>query len=271
MQGGLKYDVEALKKRLEEAVKGPQRGPSVFKDTRYVAQDGDVVRLFKFADGTIMHDVEYHYNIGEHRVVICPRTFGDKCAICEESIQLWKQAKALPPEKDDERKEIRKAAKSLSTTKRAVVPIKVKNRATDRPSYVIYLDTFKTPKEEEYSDKPNEVRQLMEWMVNPDYGDITDVNTGNDITVKVKNMAKGGFKFQRRTLEVRPSKSPMGTADEIKSAIEALPELSAIIPRTTYSETVEMMHELMSAGSEKEAAASNIEPEQSASDEDMPF
>ncbi len=244
---GLKYDVDAIKQKLEEELKGSKKNSSTSNGKGlqvYKPVSGDVVRFLPFKDGTLMYEVYYHYNVGSTRFFVCPNTVGEKCKICDESYKLYKKAKVL--EDKTEQDNIKKAAKRLKNVKRGAFLVYVKNREADNAIMLFNLKAFKDKYEEERSDGEDEVKKIQEWMVRPEYGNIMDVENGHDILLSVKNVRKGEFKYDKKSFEIRPIKSPLtDDANKTKAIVDALPSFEDVFIVSTYEDTCNLYNEMI--------------------------
>jgi hypothetical protein len=77
---------------------------------------------------------------------------------------------------------------------------------------------------------------LMKTMMDPDYGDITDVNEGFDIKITVTKTP--GKKWADTSIMPRPKQTPLGTKKEIAKFMDNVPDLNDLYELSSY-ETIE--------------------------------
>lgn len=91
-------------------------------------KDEHDVRMLKNPHKTDpFEEVTFHYNVGETREILCPKQFGDECAICEfaETLKAWKDEKGNDrPEK--ERRADFEIFKKIQASTKVYVPIVVR-------------------------------------------------------------------------------------------------------------------------------------------------
>ena len=106
----------------------------------------------------------FHYNVGDHKGgIVCPkRNFGDECPICDFASKLWREG----VDANDE--ESKKLAKSLFVRTRYFSPVVVRGREDE--GVKVYG----------YGKQAYEL--LLGYILDPEYGDITDSREGTDIT-----------------------------------------------------------------------------------------
>jgi len=75
-------------------------------------------------------------------------------------------------------------------------------------------------------------QDLMKTMMDPDYGDITDIHEGNDIKITVTKTP--GKKWADTSIMPRPRKTPLGTKKEIKEWTSDLPSIDALYELSSY-------------------------------------
>jgi len=239
---GITFNQEEIKRRLEAALKGSnQLSSNKQRVSYYKPKNGDVIRFIPFKDGTIMHDVFYHFNIGDRKMVVCPSTKGDKCKLCEQSAKLYKKAKLEDDE--DKRTEIKKAAAALRSRKNGMFLVHCKSRS-DIPEVMTFnLRTFKDEWESQHSESEDEVVKVLGWMSRPEYGNIMDMDSGHDVLVSVKTINKGGKMkpYDKKSFEISPIKKPISdNPDTLKKINEGIINFEDVTFIPSYVDTAKM-------------------------------
>jgi hypothetical protein len=132
------------------------------------------IRIVPTADGDPLKEMFFHYNVGDHKGgVVCPkRNFGERCPICDFASSLWREG----TEKNDE--ESKKLAKSLFVRQRYFSPVVVRGREDEGVKVYGYGKTA--------------YELLLGYILDPEYGDITDSVEGTDITLTYTKPTRPG-------------------------------------------------------------------------------
>lgn len=142
-----------------------------------------------------------HFGIGPNKkTVVCPKSFDvkAKCPACDISNELYKTK-----EEED---------KVLATAIRAKTRFRVNIINLDKTEDGVQI----------YEFGQNLMKDLLIFVVDPDYGDITDLKTGRDITIK--RVGKG--KDTRYTIIPRPVASELAAevltlANDLQESVKA--------------------------------------------------
>ncbi len=179
-------NLDAMKKKLSQL---DSKGSGDNKFWKPTLGDHDV-RLLCPSDGDPFREYHFHYLKvnGKNRSILCPnRNFGDDCPICQFASSLWRDAK------DAGDKQMMNQAKDLFVKQRYFSPVVVRGLEQDGVKIWGYPVTS--------------YRKLISYVLNPDYGDITDIENGTDITVKCVKIP--GKKYNGTELEARRRTTPL--------------------------------------------------------------
>ena len=77
-------------------------------------------------------------------------------------------------------------------------------------------------------------QNLLNIMLDPDYGDITDALEGHDIKVTVSKQA--GKMFATTDVMPRPKNTPLGNKKQIKEWTESIPDLDDVFSLKSYEQ-----------------------------------
>jgi hypothetical protein len=207
-------NMELMRRKLA-TLRGENKGGngnSVF----FRPDDGDTdIRIVPAADGDPLREMFFHYNVGNHQGgIMCPkRNFGERCPICEFASSLWREA----AETNDE--ESKKLAKSLFVRTRYFSPVVVRGREEEGIKVYGYGKTA--------------YELLLGYILDPEYGDITDINEGTDITLTYTKPTKPGA-FPQTNLKMRRNTSPLlEDADAISPLLDRMPDFDSLFERQT--------------------------------------
>ena len=206
-------DMELMRRKLE-TLRGnnPDQRTSVF----FKPEEGDTdIRIVPASDGDPLREIHFHYNVGEHKGgIMCPkRNFGEGCPICEFASTLWKEGVATNDE------ESKKLAKSLFVRQRYFSPVVVRGR--EEEGIKMYG----------YGKKAYEL--LLGYILDKDYEDITDIQTGTDITLTYTKPTRPGA-YPQTSLKMRRNTSTLlPDTEAIPSLLDRMPNVDTLFERLT--------------------------------------
>jgi len=80
-------------------------------------------------------------------------------------------------------------------------------------------------------------QELLGVMADEDYGDITDIQKGRDVTVEVIPAAETGKMFNTTTIRVKPNQTPLvKDATKAEGLLENQKELVSLFKKYTFEE-----------------------------------
>ena len=219
-------DLAKMRAKLQESeTGGKKKTDNVF----WKPSEGDQeIRIVPTEDGDPFKVYHFHYNLGDgaRGGVLCPkRQFGDECPICEFASKLWQEG-------TDESK---KMAKNLFVRQRFFSPVIVRG---EEDSGVRIWGYGKTAYEE-----------LLGYVLNPDYGDITEIATGIDFTLSYTlPKAKGAFP-QTKLVPKRKSSPLASSKEDIKTILEGIPEIESLFARKSPSDVQAILESFLDPSS----------------------
>ena len=193
-------------------------GQSVF----WRPEDGEqVIRIVPTPDGDPFKEYWFHYNLGKNPGFLSPnKNFGEDDPLNDFVRQLYK----------DGSDESIKMAKSLSARQRFFAPVLVRG---EEDKGVRLWGFGKTA-----------YKELLNLVLNPEYGDITDTDEGTDLTI---NYGKPpGAQFPQTTITPRRKPSKMaGTDEEIGKFLDQIPDYGTVFERKTPEQVQAMLDEFL--------------------------
>ena len=222
-------DINALKAKFEKLnpAKDPNRA-AFFKAT----EDDTTIRMLPYPHANDPFiEVFFHYNIGNEKSLLCPKEMsGLPCPICEAADKFRKMG-------GDDNWQI---AKSLFPKLRTYSPIVVKDGEEPTVKLWGYSKTI--------------YNVLLEHIMDPDWGDFTDVTTGRDMVVKTTPPGKNGNSttFHKPEAKLKPATSALD--QKYSALIDTIPDyLSAelgLFKIKTYDELMLIMNDMAEPSSE---------------------
>lgn len=195
--------------------------------------DGEqIIRIVPTDDGDPFKEYFFHYNLGKNRGFLCPkRNFGEHCPVCD-------FVRALYSEGDEESV---KTAKSLNAKQRFFSPVLVRGEEAEGVKAWGYGKKAYT--------------KLLNLVLDPDYGDITDVDNGTDLTLKYGK--ESGASYPTTDLTPKRRTSPLvESSEEIAELLTKVPNFEEMFEKKTPVEIQAMLDEFL-LGEEDAEEASN--------------
>jgi hypothetical protein len=157
-------------------------------------QDGEqTLRIAPDPDGDPFKEFWFHYGVADEPGFLCPKkNHGDDCPVCDFVSKLYST-------RDDED---RKVANQLRAKQRFFSPVVVRSEEKEGVRLWGYSKTV--------------YENLLNLVLNPDYGDITDPENGTDLVINYGK--KAGQMFP--STDVQPRRRSSALADDSSKARE---------------------------------------------------
>lgn len=217
-------NMDILKKKLAELQNQSKKGSLIWKPK----SGKTTIRIvpYKYSEGDFPFiELLFHYNIG-NKTYLSPASFGEPDPFIEFAKKL----------KESGDKESYTLAKKLEPRPRTYVPIVVRGQESEGTKFWGFGKTV-------YQD-------LLNVMVDEDYGDITNPSTGRDIVVTFKTAEEIGKNFPETKIVVKPNTSSLTTDKHIAENIAntQLP-ITDMFKSWTYDELKEILTKWLSGES----------------------
>lgn len=202
-------DFKKMKDKLESA---DNNGKKTSKDNPFFKPEmgSQEIRFLPSEDEDPFKEFHFHYNIGNS--VLCPKkNYGEHCPICDYASNLWKEG-------TDESKNM---AKKLFARQRFFSTVVVRGKEAEGPKpYGYGRELYK---------------KLIMNVLDPDIGDITDIDNGRD--VRLDYAKSNGADFAKSDITVKPVTKPLAKSKkEIKDLLEKVLPLESFFERKTPQE-----------------------------------
>ena len=229
-------DMELMRRKLA-TLRGEHDGNG--NSVWFKPDEGDTdIRIVPTNDGDPLKEMFFHYNVGEHRGgILCPkRNFGEHCPVCEFASQLWREGS----NNNDE--ESKKLAKSLFVRTRYFSPVVVRSREDE--GIKVYG----------YGKMAYEL--LLGYILDPEYGDVTDIQEGTDITLTYTKPTKPGA-YPQTNLKMRRNTSPLlEDQDAIPALLDGMPDFNALFERYSPEQIDAILDEQLAGDGSAESRSS---------------
>lgn len=159
-------------------------------------------------------ELKFHYNIN-NKTYLSPDSFGRPDPIYEWSQKLQRNGS----------KEDWKFGKKIEPKLRTYAPIIVRGEEGEGVKF--------------WGFGKQVYEELLKVCNDPDFGDITDLKTGRDITVEYTEPLPGGKTFAETRVAVRPNQSK--ASDNAESLVENQKNILDLFPELSYKELKDIM------------------------------
>lgn len=204
-------DVAAAKKRLEALKKSTANSGG---DRWYAPRGKTQIRIvpYKHDKDNPFIELYFHYNFGRP-AILSPASFGRPDPIVEFSDKL----------KETGDRDEWKLGRKLEPKERVHVPVIVRGKESDGIKYWGFNKTI-------YAD-------ILGYIADPDYGDITDPTSGRDITVERISSDDTDKDYDTITIRIKPNVSPLTKdAELLKKMYNDQAEIADVFEEPTYEE-----------------------------------
>ena len=197
-------------KRFSSLQNNTKKSDSIFKPANGKSQ----VRIvpYKFNKDIPFIELYFHYNIN-NKTYLSPMSFGRPDPIVEFAEKLKRTG-----DTDDW-----KAGKKMEPKLRTFVPVIVRGKESEGVKFWGFGKTV-------YQD-------ILGYIADPDYGDITDPNTGRDIVLEVMSAEESNASYPTTTIRVKPAVSKLADSPEtIQQLLDGQKEITELYSELSYAE-----------------------------------
>jgi len=203
-------NLDAIRGRLNKLQSTTSKKVELWKPTPGKHQ----IRLvpYKFNKDNPFIELYFHYNIN-NKSYLSPQSFGRPDPIVEFSDKLKRMGD----------KEDWKAAKQMEPKLRTFVPVLVRGEEGEGVRFWGFGKTV--------------YQEILGYIADPDYGDITDPNEGRDIVVEIVSAEDSGTSYPVTTIRVKPKETPLAdTKEDTEKFLNNQREITELYQELTYSE-----------------------------------
>ena len=210
-------NLDEIKKRLDKLNnKGGGGSSNDFKNNFWRPPVGEksVIRIvpYKFNKDIPFSELYFYFGIGKPRMIALSN-FDESDPILEFATQLKKSG-------DKENMEM---AKKLYPKFRVFAPVVVRGEEDKGVRF--------------YEFGKMVYQELLGVMADEDYGDITDIQKGSDVTIEVIPAAETGKMFNTTTVRVKPNQTPLSDdAKQAESLLENQKDIVSLFKKYTFEE-----------------------------------
>ena len=203
-------DINAIRGRLNKLQNTQRKSDSLWKPTPGKHQ----VRIvpYQFDKDNPFIELYFHYNIN-NKTYLSPQSFGRPDPIVEFADKLKRMGD----------KEDWKAAKAMEPKLRTFVPVIVRGEEGEGVRFWGFGKTV--------------YQEILGYIADPDYGDITDPTSGRDLTIEYKSAEEAGTSYPTTTIRVKPSETNLSEdSSRATSFLESQTEITDLYSELSYDE-----------------------------------
>jgi hypothetical protein len=203
-------DINAIKRKLNSLQTQQKKSDRIWKPTPGKHQVRIVPYLFNKDNPFI--ELFFHYNIN-NKTYLSPASFGRPDPIIEFADKLKKMGD----------KEDWKAARQLEPRLRTFVPVIIRGEESEGVRFWSFGKTV--------------YQEILGYIADPDYGDITDPKTGRDLTIEYVSAEDAGTSYPTTTIRVKPKESPISeNSEQMANWLNEQTDITTIYSELSYNE-----------------------------------
>lgn len=231
-------DIAALKSKLNSFKRSTVDRSEVIWKPREGKQ---IIRIVPWKDRPTNPFIELHFHYLGNKTYLSPISYGERDPIAE-------FAQALMDDQDRDPKERYAEARPFRPKLRTYVPIIVRGEEEKGVRFYSFGKTV-------YED-------LLAFIADPDYGDITDVESGRDITLEYIPKEKSDTNFAKTKVVAKPKETPLSQDDElVQKWLTEQPNIDELYNRHTYNELNVALQQFLDPDANVSASSESSETE----------
>lgn len=205
----MSLNIDAMKAKLNQFTRQNTRGDALWRP-----QEGKtVIRIVPWKDNPQNPFIELYFHYLGNKTHLSPTTHGNPDPILE-----FAEALAAGGTRDDYAQ-----ARPFRPKLRTFVPMIVRGEESKGVRFMSFGKTVYT--------------ELLQVIADPDYGDITDVQTGRDITLTYIPQQKSDTNFAKTSIMVKPNQTPLHEdAQVVQRLLNDQPDIFALFKEPSYNE-----------------------------------
>ena len=244
-------DINAIRGRLNKLQNTQKKTESLWKPTPGKHQ----VRIvpYKFDKDNPFIELYFHYNIN-NKTYLSPQSFGRPDPIVEFADKLKRMGD----------KEDWKAAKQMEPKLRTFVPVLVRGQEGEGVKFWGFGKTV--------------YQEILGYIADPDYGDITDPANGRDLTIEYKSAEEAGTTYPTTTIRVKPNQTPLSNSKEdVTKFLDTQTEITDLYSELSYDELKNVLEGWLNPTTERNedgeesVAAETLGTTETTKTDDLPF
>ena len=173
-------------------------------------------------------ELYFHYNLGK-RSILSPASFGRPDPVVEFAEKL----------KQTGDKEDWVMGRKLEPKMRVYVPVIIRGQESEGVKFWGFGKQI--------------YEELLAFIADPDYGDISDPQTGRDIVVTIKSAEEVGKQYAETTIRIKPKETPVTDNSTVIEKIKQQPNITELFPEPTYDDLKTQLQTWLGASATEES------------------
>ena len=226
-------DISLALKRFNSLQNNTKKSDSIWKPANGKSQ----IRIvpYKFNKDIPFIELYFHYNIN-NKTYLSPMSFGRPDPIVEFAEKLKRTG-----DTDDW-----KAGKKMEPKLRTFVPVIVRGKENEGVKFWGFGKTV-------YQD-------ILGYIADPDYGDITDPITGRDIVLDVTSAEESNAAYPTTAIRIKPATSKLSDDPAVvKNLLENQKNITELYQELSYAELKTVLENWLNPGAASEEADEVVE------------
>ena len=206
-------DINALKSKLNSFKRsGGDRDTSIWKPK----EGKTVIRIVPRKEDRSNPFIELYFHYLGNKTHLSPLSYGNRDPIAE-------FADALRSDQSRDPKERYAEAKPFMPKLRTYIPVIVRGEEDKGVRFFSFGQTV--------------AKEIISYMLDADYGDITDPKTGRDIVVEYIPKEKSDTNFAKTSIKVKPAQTPLSPDPElVEKWLTEQPDIRELYTEPSYNE-----------------------------------
>ncbi len=208
-------DINAIRSRLNKLQNTQRKSDSLWKPTPGKHQ----VRIvpYKFNPDNPFIELYFYSNVNT-KTYLSPQSFGRPDPIVEFSDKLKRMGD----------KEDYKAARQMEPKLRTFVPVIVRGEEGEGVKFWGFGKTV--------------YQEILGYIADPDYGDITDPVSGRDLTIEYTSAEDAGTSYPTTTIRVKPKETPLvEDSQQVENLLQNQTEITDLYQELSYDELKDVL------------------------------
>jgi hypothetical protein len=225
-------NIDAIKNKLQALQTKTSKQENLWKPAPGVHQ----IRIVPYVHNRENPFLElyFHYNFSG-KTILSPISFGKADPIVEFAEKL----------KSTGNKDDWKMGRSLEPKMRCYVPILIRGKESEGIKF--------------WGFGKNVYQEILGFITDADYGDITDPMNGRDIAVEFKSKEQTGKDFPETSIRVKPNVTVMTDSKEVLEMIKNQPKITELFKEYTYDEIEVILQNWLTPSDDKATEPENTE------------
>ena len=225
-------NIDAIKNKLQALQTKTSKQENLWKPAPGVHQ----IRIVPYVHNRENPFLElyFHYNFSG-KTILSPISFGKPDPIVEFAEKL----------KSTGNKDDWKMGRSLEPKMRCYVPILIRGKESEGIKF--------------WGFGKNVYQEILGFITDDDYGDITEPMNGRDIAVEFKSKEQTGKDFPETSIRVKPNVTVMTDNKEVLEMIKNQPKITELFKEYTYDEIEVILQNWLTPTDDKGTESGNTE------------